>query len=93
MTEETRGMGALPPRVQEAARAIEALSLEQGRRGARLSHRHLTVSLACDVLAGEYNPPEEQRAQILASLKEVEQELRQEFVRYSESVGVPTFED
>ena len=91
MTEETMGMGALPPRLQEAARAIQALSPEQGRHGARLSWRHLTVELACDVLAGEYNPPEEQRAQILARLKEVERELRQEFVRYSESVGVPTF--
>ena len=90
MTEEMMG-GALPPRLQEAARAIEALSPEQGLRGARLSRRHLTVELACDVLSGEYDPPEEQRAQILAGLREVEQELRQEFARYSESVGVPTF--
>jgi hypothetical protein len=77
--------------VEEAARAIQALSPEQGREGARLSHRHFTVELACDVLSGEYSPPEEQRALILAWLRGVERELREEFVRYSESVGVPTF--
>ena len=85
------GTGALPPRVQEAARAIQALSPEQGRHGARLCHRYFTVELACDVLSGEYDPPEEQRAQLLAWLRGLERELRQEFVSYSESVGVPTF--